>query len=274
MIKINSELPYCLFDKNNNLNEYDFVLFHLYQTNNEYKDYYLQQRKNHPGRLMILDNSAYEFFVKGEKLNYDDYRDAIIELQPDYYILPDFLMSYDKTTQETVWFLNNYSVFNSKPIGVLQGESEGELLECANLYKSLNIEAVAIPFHLSMFVNYDPYSYNDIIFDFYEQFGKLTKDTHYAIGRVKFLMKYGEFLKGKFKHIHILGSHNPYEKIYYKDFQTMDTGYPVKCAIKGYKLFKEPNKPEVIIDDFYGKDLDSKIKSLIVSNVKKFKKLQ
>ena len=27
----------------------------------------------------------------------------------------------------------------------------------------------------------------------------------------------------------------------------MDTGYPVKCAIEGYELFKEPYKPNIII---------------------------
>ena len=37
MIKINSEIPLCLLNENNKLNEYDFVLFHLYKTNEKYR---------------------------------------------------------------------------------------------------------------------------------------------------------------------------------------------------------------------------------------------
>jgi hypothetical protein len=57
----------------------------------------------------------------------------------------------------------------------------------------------------------------------------------------------------------------------YDPINTMDTGYPVKCAIEGYKLFKEPHKPNIIIDDFLNKDLDCK--ELIADNVLIFKNL-
>ena len=91
MIKINSELPMCMLDKNNTYNEYDFVLFHLYVSNTEYRNYYLNQRGTNPSRLMILDNSAYEFYVKGEQLDLQEFFEAICELKPDMYILPDGL---------------------------------------------------------------------------------------------------------------------------------------------------------------------------------------
>ena len=58
MIKINSEIPLCMLDNNNELNEYDFVLFDLYKTNQKYREYFLNQRKEYPERLMIFDNSA------------------------------------------------------------------------------------------------------------------------------------------------------------------------------------------------------------------------
>ena len=37
MLKINCELPKCMLEDNNELNEYDFVLFHLYIKDAEYR---------------------------------------------------------------------------------------------------------------------------------------------------------------------------------------------------------------------------------------------
>ena len=68
-MKINSELPLCMLSCNNQLNEYDFVLFHLYESNQSYKEYFLNQRINHRDRIMIFDNSAYEYYIKGENFN-------------------------------------------------------------------------------------------------------------------------------------------------------------------------------------------------------------
>jgi hypothetical protein len=53
----------------------------------------------------------------------------------------------------------------------------------------------------------------------------------------------------------------------------MDTGYPVKCALEGYELGKEPHKPDVIIDEFLNKELDQSTKELIANNVLIFRLL-
>lgn len=82
-MKINCELPNCLLELNNDLNEYDFVLFHLYKSDPIYKKYYKEQRLKYPERLMIFDNSAYEFYIKGEVLNLQEYTIAIDELKPE-----------------------------------------------------------------------------------------------------------------------------------------------------------------------------------------------
>ena len=55
----NSELPNTLLHLNMELNDYDFVLYHLLKSNEKYKQWAYNQRKNHPNRMMILDNSAY-----------------------------------------------------------------------------------------------------------------------------------------------------------------------------------------------------------------------
>jgi hypothetical protein len=137
-IKTNCELPLCLMEKNNELNDYDFVLFHLYKENKQYKEYFLNQREQNPDRLMILDNSAYEFYVKGETLNLYEFYCAIVELKPDIYILPDTLMNKQKTLEDTKSFYKKYGLTivlktRSLPMAVLQGNTPEELLECANI---------------------------------------------------------------------------------------------------------------------------------------------
>lgn len=279
MIKINSEIPLCLLNDNNSLNEYDFVLFHLYKTNEKYREYFLNQRRDHSDRLMIFDNSAYEFFVKNETLDMGEFYKAILELNPDYYILPDTLMSMAKTLIDTKSFLNIYGVairnndnIKSKPMGVIQGNSVSEMRYCISEYKRLNISAVAIPFHNSFYRNMDIDV--DIMNDFFSKFGPDNVDAEYAMGRVQFISDNDDILNyNNFEHIHLLGSHQPYEKKYYHDFDTMDTGYPVKCALEGVMLGNDYEKPNTIIDDFLDKDLDDNVKERIKINIRLFKSL-
>lgn len=283
-IKTNCELPLCLMEKNNELNNYDFVLFHLYKENKQYKEYFLNQREQNPDRLMILDNSAYEFYVKGEILNLYEFYCAIVELKPDIYILPDTLMNKQKTLEDTKSFYKEYGLnivlkARSLPMAVLQGNTPEELLECAKEYEDMGISHIAIPFHNKFFLDLG----NEI-----DEVGRMafckwhgmnpTLDTHYAMGRVVFLHKYLYDLSC-FNHIHLLGSHDPYEKAIYgmwrvqmKDgIMTMDTGYPVKCGIQGIMLGREKSKPDVIIDEFLEDDLSEKVRDCIEMNVKIFR---
>lgn len=276
MIKINSELPNCLLDKNNTINEYDFVLYHLYSTNNKYKNYYLEQRFNNPNRLMILDNSAYEFFIKGEELDLEKFIDCIFELKPDFYILPDTLMNKEKTLNDTIKFMflmTGKGKSNSKPLAVAQGKTSEEMLQCAEQYNIWGIENIAIPFHNSFFKEIGLHCDEDIENEFASTYNiPVTEDMLYAMGRIQFVRKYNDILK-EFKHVHFLGSHCPLEKMYYNDFHTMDTGYPVKLAMVGDLLFEEKSKPNIIIDDFINDELDIETKELIEINVEKFKKI-
>lgn len=279
MIKINSELPLCMLE-DNLINEYDFVLFHLYISNDKYREYYLNLRESNPHRTMIFDNSAYEFFVKGEQLDLERFYKAICELKPDMYILPDVLMSMDKTIEGTCYFLDMYeegiqSVSpNSKPMAVAQGVTEDELIQCLNFYKKMGIDRVAIPFHNKFFKDMGC----DVSPEIEEAFCKfhnttlITEDMRYAMGRVRFMRSH-HGIWHLFDHIHMLGSHSVAEKMFYHDFNTMDTGYPVKCAVEGYLIGQEPHKPEVIIDEFLEKDLKENVKNMILTNILVFRGL-
>lgn len=126
-MQINSELPIELLCYNNEYNEYDFVLFHLME-HSMYKNYFIYQRILHPNRLMILDNSAYEYFIKGEQLDIQKFVEVINVLKPDYYILPDKLMDKEKTIEMVKSFDQSMCPYSS-PIAIAQGNSENDLID-------------------------------------------------------------------------------------------------------------------------------------------------
>ena len=278
-IKICSELPIPVLLKDNlRLNEYDFVLFHLYDSNPQYKEYYLNMRKTHPDRLMIFDNSAYEYFVKGEELNIPKFIKAIIELRPDIYIVPDKLMDMNATLSLRDIFFHTWTdmlyegeimtdewfwQIASRPMVVVQGNTSKEMTHCLVEYYNSNYccdtpeTFLAIPFHNSFFA---------------EMWNTGDKDDDYAKGRRKWF-KENIGLLSMFKHVHLLGSHKPYEKGWYFEgiVKTFDTAYPIKCAYAGFKLGNEPFKPEILIDDILNEEPDAETMARIDENMRIFR---
>ena len=327
-ISTNCELPLCMLKEwNTTLNDMDFVLYHLFLHHKDtYGKYFLSERKKELKmrenkanfgradgryRIMILDNSAYEFYVKGESIDFDAYMKCVQELKPDYFILPDTLMNKIKTIEDTKTFLTiDYATeikelrekYNVQPMGVLQGNSVSEMLDCIREYSDLGIQAIAIPFHNSFFadelgqtkhIDWPDFEKNNLGLPKITQKVELISDgengepcehlverldNNYARGRIHFIHKYRHLLNRIFKYIHLLGSHNPLEIRYYKDLKlidSFDTGYPVKLAIEKPKtvLGTEKSKPDIIIDEFFDKKLkEDQIKS-IIKNIEVFKKI-
>lgn len=274
-MKTNCELPLCMLNENTILNEYDFVLFHLYTTNETYKNYFLNLRASNPDRLMILDCSAYEYYVKKQELPLWGYIHVIEELQPDYYIMPDVLMNKEKTITdsedfEEILLARSMQGYNPKgqPLYVVQGKTSDEMIGMLLKYHSEEHKNICIPFHNSFFKSY---AGNHLLNKWRLQFGKLTEDMAYAAGRVQWIKDNYNILKF-FDYIHLLGSHFPYEKQYYniEPIKTMDTGYPVKQGYAGYRLYETLNKPNIIIDDM-ATDISNRQKHLIRNNVNEFR---
>lgn len=285
MIKTCCELPKCMLDFEKALNDYDFVLYHQYLKDDKYRNHYLKTRVSDPERIMILDNSAYEFFVSGEKFVKDDFIRVIKELKPDYYIVPDVLMDKDKTLENFFEWLPIIDTIDcSVPYFVPQGRLVDEFVTCiTKMYieiDRLNKEGhviekrFCIPFHNDFF--------RDEICD-YKRFSRfirpdikeekdITVDERYAIGRMTLMDEMvRRFSDCKF---HMLGSHNPREIRMYAnmpEIESIDTGYPVKLAIEGVRYGEETSKPNIIIDDFYNQKLDHQIQALIADNIAKMK---
>ena len=177
-MKINSELPLCLLNKNEEINEFDFVLFHLYESNKEYAYHFKKLRQEHPERTMILDNSAYEYFVKGEVLDLHAFIHCINELDPDYYILPDTLMNRTKTLNDTVKFafmMAEYGCTSAKPLAVAQGCTIDEMKDCIEVYLNWGIENIAIPFHNLFFKYLGATVMNDIRMEFENVYNNISE---------------------------------------------------------------------------------------------------
>lgn len=206
--------------------DYDFVLHHLLD-NPTYRNWY----KASP-RMKILDNSAYEYFIRGEELDVEHFIKCIEDLQPDYYLLPDVLMDKEKTMQ-MVKDWPGASVGTGIP--VLQGNSIEDFRECLSLYKSLGYNYIAIPFH------------NRFLWETADPVMTGTPDDlRYAVGRRLLLHEMSKDLEGM--SVHLLGTHHPVEFMELPRFvKTIDTAYAVKQGVAGRGLYDQ--KAHVLIDD-------------------------
>ena len=283
MIQCCCELPFTMLDKEMEVNDYDFVLYHHYLHSDIYKNNYLKRRKEHPERMMILDNSAYEFFVSHERFYPEDYAAVINELKPDYYIVPDTLMNAEETVYSAVSWVHTYyndcKESGAQPFFTPQGKTKEEFDWCIEVMtrfieqKNLS-KLLCIPFHDQFLREYK--IDDDVVRSVYGNQNinlKEEVDKRYALGRVMLMKelakKYPDY------RFHLLGSHDPRELRAHKDIkqiQSFDSGYPVKLGVMGVKFGDEKEKPNIIIDDFCNKSLDEDIKNLIVNNIITMKK--
>lgn len=210
--------------------DYDFVLHHLLD-NPTYRNWY----KASP-RMKILDNSAYEYFIRGEELDVEHFIKCIEDLQPDYYLLPDVLMDKEKTMQMVKdWPGTTVGI----GIPVLQGNSIVDFRECLSLYKSLGYNYIAIPFHNRFLWNFPQATADPVMTG-------TPDDLRYAVGRRLLLHEMSKDLEGM--SVHLLGTHHPVEFMELPRFvKTIDTAYAVKQGVAGRGLYDQ--KAHVLIDD-------------------------
>lgn len=265
MFKISCEVPICLLENSKQFNDYDYALYHLIDKYKKYKEFY----KN-SSREVILDNSAYEFFIKKEELNIDKFAECVQEINPSYFIIPDKLNDYKSTISYFEEWVVKYSFIKNKKIGVVQGDNLIEFVNCYNFIKD-KVDKIAISFGYNFLPSLVPNAFKN----FYNKY------QLYALGRLNLLV----FLESnniidKNKLHHLLGSYLPYEYTYYKSskynfIESIDTSFPVKS---GYHLKKinmnwEDKKEEILIDDFIDKNLSEEQKFIILYNIKKMKDL-
>lgn len=219
-MKIAHEAPLSIFDEVSNLTDYDYALVHLFEESDEYFNKF--KEKIAQGREVILDNSIFEM---GEAFESSRYCYWIQKLSPTWYIIPDALEDMNKTLSNLEeWFEQYDRLVQGKSIGVVQGKTYEEIVECYN--KIVNrVDKVAISFDYSLFVEWFP--------------EEVTKYHSYMKGRQKLISKMlGDNIIDVTKPHHLLGCGLPQEFKGYKGMSwldSVDTSNPVVHGILDIK---------------------------------------
>ena len=262
-IQFSHECPVDILKHVDSLNDYHYVLHHLWDIP-EYRDFFMNQtsktNKTKETKEMYLDNSAFEFQFLDTDFDLDSFYDNIKELKPDVVIVPDVLDDYFNTIKNAERF--DYEKIlaqksNTKFMGVLQGETIEQLLICYDAFETIGLDYIAIPFHSGAYQNLKE--------------TKETKEVNDAKGRPLFV----EFLSKtriiRPKSLHLIGMSLPQEKEYFnqlsriknrtfnnldnpglfKYIKSIDTANPIKYALSEgeYPPLEEiTHKPHYILD--------------------------
>jgi len=263
MIKIAHESPKSIFEEVQRYTDYDYALVHLFEEDEEY----LKQFKEAilKGREVILDNSIFELEEAFDAVKFDQW---VKEIKPSWYIVPDALEDADKTCEQMEdWNDKGYGYEGSGKIGVVQGKTYEEIVDCYNyMNKEANVDMIAISFDYSYYTNSVPHA---------------NKYVSWMLGRVKLL---GDLLRdgviNKDKPHHLLGCSLPQEFSFYKHAEynfiySLDTSNPVVHGIKGIQYKQEGlwDKESQKLFELINHDINEEELISIKYNLTKFRQL-
>lgn len=218
-MKVAHEAPLCIIKKVQKITDYDYALVHLFDESEQYYNFFQEALSN--GRYVILDNSIFEL---GTAFDMNKFAEYVSKLKPSAYIVPDALEDKDKTIANFELWKQTYSDLPGKTIGVVQGKTYEEVVECYNYMKE-NADVIAISFDYS----------------FYEQRfpNEKTKYHSWMKGRQAMLRDMVESgIIDETKPHHLLGAGLPQEFAMYKHWDwidTIDTSNPVVHGMKGIR---------------------------------------
>jgi len=265
MAKIAHEAPISIFNDVQARTDYDYALVHLFEENEQYYDLFKSSLKK--GREVVLDNSVFEL---GTSFNADKFAEWIIKLQPTYYIIPDVLDDSTKTMENYQNWIKNYkSSVPGKIIGVAQGSTYNEFLECYNFLTD-SVDKIGISF--------DSKFYDYWINNFPTK--KPTKYHEWCLARNLLFIKMITLkqIKEKVPH-HLLGCSLPQEFKEYRNYRfidSIDTSNPVVAGIKGIRYDQEnglENKPSEKLHTLINSPVNQNQLNDITHNITWFRKI-
>ena len=218
-MRIAHEAPLDIIKRVSVSTDYDYALVHLFDEIPQYYNHFVDCIKK--GRYVILDNYIFEL---GTAFDSEEFAAWVRALKPSAYIVPDVLEDMNGTINNFDNWLNTYQDVKGLKIGVVQGKTWKDIVECYN-YMNKNADIIAISFD---------YSYYEELFP-----DEKNKYVSWMKGRRKLLH---DMLEEKIintnKPHHLLGAGLPQEFVAYKEYDwidTIDTSNPVVHGMKGIK---------------------------------------
>jgi len=258
-IKISHEVPFCLLEKSREFNDFDYLLPHLMDENEEYRNFFYESKKM--GRYIVMDNSLHEL---GEAYNTERLLHWVNEIKPNEFIVPDVWESYLESTRNAKLWSQIELPEGVMKVAVVQAKSTHEAILCTQAYKDLGYKKIAYSYGASYYNEVCPHPNKD--------FGK-------AIGRFIVISQlYKENLLNKFDRVHLLGTASPIEFGLYKNIkciESIDTSNPIMAGIerREYNLIGLDSKPKANMNDFQDKSLMWEQEDDILHNVKMFREI-
>lgn len=281
---LSHETPIDMLPLSRYYNDYDYCLVHLLPEYSLYRDFYFDSIKM--GRHVLLDNSIFEL---GTAYDGKSFAEWIEKLTPTEYIVPDVLEDAIGTQQSFTHFTKEYKNLPGKSIGVVQGKTYDELVNCYKFMQD-RVDKIAISFDYSYYLQVGNIDLN--LQYKYAKYLDLPNDSftnqwcNYAAGRIQFLVdliKDGIFNKNK-KH-HLLGCSVPWEfKVLIKELpsaslqaiHTIDTSNPIVAGLLNVDYNVKhglTDKWSCKLVDFINSHVSKDQQTTIQNNIWKFRNL-
>ena len=258
MPKISHEVPRCLLLASQEFNDYDYCLPHLLDLDEEYKQYFLDAKKQ--GRYIIMDNSLHEL---GKAYDHKRLLHWINELKPNEFIVPDHWMEGHMTAAQAKYWKQYKYPKGTKITAVIQGKDKNDAYLCASLLDNLGYDKLCVSYGATWYNDFYPHSNSDM--------GK-------ALGRVRFvqgLLKLEQFKNTKF---HLLGCSIPQEFGWYDNhpqIESIDTSNPIMAALEG-TMYSESGlniKPKANMNDHFETKFEDFDYHLVLHNTTVFREI-
>ena len=264
---VSHETPISFLEESREYNDYDYALVHLFETHPEYYSFF--KCSLGMGREVLLDNSIFELKTAFDPEKFAKY---VEELKPTYYVIPDVLEESLRTIGAFTSFRKNYSKLPGLKIGVVQGSTYQQLVDCYR-YMSDYADYIAISFDYSWYQTVG-YSRNPGKGIRRANLERMCNGREFLIRK---LISDGHWNHNK-PH-HLLGCSLAKEFKNYKDIKSirsLDTSNPIVAGIRGRRYYKDIGllgKPNIMLADLIDHAVTADQVTDIVHNVKEFKNL-